>query len=236
MWALRTALLSLVALCLMAAPLSARPVDLALVLAVDVSGSISDERFNLQRNGYAAAFTNPLIVDAIASGRNKAIAVTMVQWSGLGHQAQVVDWTVIDGPFAARTFGSAIAEMPRLYSDFTAVGEAIAYCTQLLRTGDFEAERRAIDVSGDGANNGGRPVEAARDEAVAAGIVINGLPMLATEPMLDTYYRNSVIGGPGAFVIVVADDASFQRALLDKLMKEIVEAPAAESERADASP
>lgn len=198
-----------------------RQVDVALVLAMDVSASVNDERFQLQRAGYANAFSDPAVIAAIAAGRQHAIAVTLVEWSGATHQEQVVGWTVIESEETARAFGSAITETPRLFSDVTAVGEAILFGTRLLINAPFEAERRIIDVSGDGSNNNGRPAPVARDLAVEAGLTINGLPILGNEAGLDNYYRDNVIGGPGAFMIVVKDYRSFAEAVLDKLVREI---------------
>ncbi|HEY0524507.1 MAG TPA: DUF1194 domain-containing protein [Stellaceae bacterium] len=204
-----------------AAEEAARQVDVALVLAMDVSASVNDERFQLQRAGYASAFGDPAVIAAIAAGRQHAIAVTLVEWSGATHQEQVVGWTVIESEETARSFGSAIAETPRLFSDVTAVGEAILYGTRLLTTAPFEAERRIVDMSGDGSNNNGRPAPGARDIAVGAGLTVNGLPILGNEAGLEAYYRDNVIGGPGAFMIVVKDYRSFAEAVLDKLVREI---------------
>jgi Protein of unknown function (DUF1194) len=200
---------------------AARQVDIALVLAMDVSASVNDERFQLQRAGYANAFSDPAVVAAVAAGRQHAIAVTLVEWSGATHQEQVVGWTVIENEETARDFGSAIAETPRRFSDVTAVGEAILFSRRLLVEAPFEAERRIIDVSGDGSNNNGRPAPGARDLAVAEGMTINGLPILGNEAGLETYYHDNVIGGPGAFMVVVKDYRSFAEAVLDKLVREI---------------
>jgi hypothetical protein len=200
---------------------SSRPVDIALVLAVDVSGSINEERFEMQRRGYAAAFVNPEVVEAIAAGPNKAVAVTLVEWSGIGQQRQMIDWTVIDGPAAAEGFGSALNETPRVFSEMTALGDAVDFAAVLLRRSGFEATRMVIDVSGDGRANAGRRAYEARDDAVAAGITINGLPILAEEPGLDVYYRESVIGGIDAFIVVAKDFSSFGEAIRNKLIREI---------------
>jgi hypothetical protein len=198
-----------------------RQVDVALVLAMDVSASVNDERFQLQRAGYANAFGDPAVIAAIAGGRQHAIAVTLVEWSGAAHQEQVVGWTVIDSEETARAFGSAIGETPRRFSDVTAVGEAILFGTRLLVEAPFDAERRIIDISGDGSNNNGRAAPGARDLAVAAGLTINGLPILGNEAGLENYYRDHVIGGAGAFMVVVKDYRSFAEAVLDKLVREI---------------
>jgi hypothetical protein len=209
------------------APASARAdeVDMALVLAVDVSGSIDTERFNIQRDGYAAAFTNPQVLAAIATGPRGAIAVTFVEWSGPGHEEQTVGWTVIRDAGSSAGFGSAIKSAGRAYSDWTSISAALDFSVGLLRGSGHAAEHMVIDVSGDGPNNSGRPIEAARDEAVAAGVTINGLPITETQPNLDEYYRDNVVGGDGAFTIVVADFDSFAKGVLSKLVREIAGAP-----------
>jgi hypothetical protein len=200
---------------------AARNVDLALVLAVDVSGSINGERFELQRRGYAKAIVDPEVLQAIAAGENHAILVTLVEWSGVGHQQQTVGWTLIDGPESAAAFGSAIAESPRAFSDWTSISAALDYCVGLLAAVDANAARKVIDVSGDGVNNNGRELALARKEALSAGVTINGLPILWDYPELDAYYRENVIGGPGAFAVVAHDFADFNDALLGKLLREI---------------
>ena len=202
-------------------PAMARNVDVALVLAVDVSGSVNGERFELQRQGYAKAFTSPEVLGAIASGPNHAILVTLVEWSGSEHQQQTIGWTVIDGPAAAERFGSAVAEAPRAFADWTSISGAIDYAVKLLATVDAQPTRKVIDVSGDGINNNGRDLAAARAEALATGLTINGLPILWDYPELDTYYRDNVIGGPGAFAVVAHDFGDFGNALLGKLVREI---------------
>jgi hypothetical protein len=199
-----------------------RPVDLLLVLAVDASGSVDARRFELQRRGYAEAFANPRILQAIRSGPLQAIAVTMFQWTGPALQARILDWTVIADETSADGVATAIATTPRkLFGGGTSISGAIDYALRLFPASPFAGERRVIDVSGDGANNYGRPAVAARDAAVAAGIVINGLPILALEPNLDLYYRDNVIGGPGAFVVAVDSFEHFGDAILNKLITEI---------------
>jgi Protein of unknown function (DUF1194) len=200
---------------------AARDVDLALVLAVDVSGSVNGERYDLQRRGYAKAIVSPEVLQAIAAGQNHAILITLVEWSGAGHQQQTIGWTLIDGPAAAAAFGSAVAEAPRAFSDWTSISGAIDYSAALLAALSTHATRKVIDVSGDGVNNNGRDVADARAEALRAGITINGLPILWDYPELDSYYREKVIGGPGAFAAVAHDFADFNDALLGKLVKEI---------------
>jgi hypothetical protein len=216
----KIALLAL-ALLAMPVPLHAEEVDIALVLAVDVSGSVDTERFNIQRDGYAAAFTNPQVLEAISTGSHGAIAVTFVEWSGPGHEEQTVGWTVIHDTGSSAAFGNAIKSAGRAYSDWTSISAALDFSLGLLRGSGFAADRMVIDVSGDGPNNSGRPIEVARDEAIAAGVTINGLPITETQPNLDEYYRNSVVGGDGAFTIVVADFDSFAKGVLSKLVREI---------------
>jgi hypothetical protein len=199
----------------------ARSVDLALVLAVDVSGSVSGERFELQRRGYAKAFSSPEVLDAIAAGQNHAILVTLVEWSGADHQQQTIGWTLIDGPAAAAAFGSAVAEAPRAFADWTSISGAIDYAARLFAKVDAETARKIIDVSGDGINNSGRDLASARADALRAGLTINGLAILWDYPALDAYYRDNVIGGPGAFAVVAHDVADFGTAVLGKLVREI---------------
>ena len=197
-------------------------VDLQLVLAVDASGSVDQFRFELQKRGYVAAFRHARVLQAIRSGPNQAIAVTMLQWTGPTLQVQVVGWTLIGDEHSAAALAAAIDRVPRqLFGGGTSISGAIDYASTLFPKSPFRASRRVIDVSGDGSNNRGRPVTFARDEAVAAGIGINGLPILALEPDLDRYYYDSVIGGPGAFVVAAQDYETFADAILKKLITEI---------------
>jgi hypothetical protein len=197
-------------------------VDLQLVLAVDASGSVNQRRFELQKQGYAAAFRNPRVLKAIHSGMSQAIAVTMIQWTGPRLQVHVVPWMVVKDEVSAETLAGAIAATPRqLFSGGTSISGAIDYSRLILAQSPFKTTRRTIDVSGDGANNIGRPAEFARDEAVRDGITINGLPILSVEFGLDTYYFNSVIGGPGAIMVPAENYESFGEAILKKLIIEI---------------
>jgi hypothetical protein len=211
----------LVAFALAASPAWSRDVDLALILAIDVSGSVNAERWELQRRGYQAAFNSPEVLQSITSGPRKAIAVTMVEWSGASHQRQVVEWTVISDPLSAATFASLMAEAPRVYSDWTSISAALDFVTPLFKKSGVTAGRNVIDVSGDGVNNQGRPINEARDQAVGQGIVINGLPILSEYDALDSYYEEHVIGGAGAFMEVVKDYSTFSKAVLSKLVREI---------------
>jgi hypothetical protein len=197
-------------------------VDLQLVLAVDASGSVSPDRWELQRRGYAAAFRHPRVLRAIRNGAPQGVAVTMMQWTGPGMHALSVPWTVIADEAGTAAFAAAIEAAPRrLFGGGTSVSAAIDFAATLLAAAPHRAPRRIIDVSGDGANNRGRPAEDARDEAVARGIRINGLPILGVEYDLDGYYRRSVIGGPGAFVVAAQGYENFAEAILMKLVLEI---------------
>jgi hypothetical protein len=197
-------------------------VDLQLVLAVDASGSVDQVRFELQKRGYVAAFRHARVLQAIRSGPNQAIAVTMMQWTGPMMQVSVAGWRLVGDEESANAFATEIDRVPRqLFGGGTSISGAIDYAATLFPRSPYRALRRVIDVSGDGSNNRGRPVTLARDEAVAGGIGINGLPILALEPDLDRYYYDSVIGGPGAFVIAAQNYETFGEAILKKLITEI---------------
>ncbi|HVM78833.1 MAG TPA: DUF1194 domain-containing protein [Stellaceae bacterium] len=200
-----------------------RKVDLALVLAIDVSGSVNEERWRLQREGYETAFKSPEVIQAITSGQHKAIAVTMVEWAGQRHQKQVIDWTIISDETSAVAFASAMLEAPRMYTDWTSISGALDFAVSLFDDSGVEASRKVIDVSGDGVNNQGRAVDDARAEAVAKGIVINGLAILSDYEYLDEYYQEHVVGGAGAFMVVVKDYSTFAQGVQAKLVREIVE-------------
>ncbi|MBM3523937.1 MAG: DUF1194 domain-containing protein [Alphaproteobacteria bacterium] len=197
-------------------------VDLLLVLAVDASGSVNQQRFELQRQGYADAFRHPRVVTAIRSGPARAIAVTMFQWTGPSMQRWVVPWHVVRDDASAESFAQAVETAPRqLFGGGTSISGAIDYSVRLLGAAPIKAPRRIIDVSGDGLNSGGRDVKRARDDAVALDIRINGLPILSLEPNLDEYFRENVIGGPGAFAIAADSYETFAAAILNKLVMEI---------------
>ena len=232
--------LALCALVLLPTPRAraADDVDLLLVLAVDVSRSIDQNKFLLQRDGYAAAVSNRGVLDAIKSGPNQRIALNFVEWSGYGAQKVVIDWTMIDGPDSARRFGDQIVEAPRSFADRTSISGGMEFAAAQFAAAPFKAPRQVIDVSGDGTNNAGRDVTAARDEVAAKGIVINGLVILSTNQVLfnaehtnppgglEKYYRDNVIGGPGAFVMVAENFEAFGKAIVKKLIAEIATAPA----------
>jgi hypothetical protein len=208
-------------------------VDLQLVLAVDASGSVSEDRFELQKQGYVAAFRHPRVLQAILSGPEQAIAVTMVQWTGPALQVIAVKWARISDPASAQAFADAIDQAPRqLFGGGTSISGAIDTGMALLNDSPYRGLRRVIDISGDGSNNRGRSVTRARDEAVAANIGINGLPILALDPTLDQYYEENVIGGPGAFVVAAKDYESFAAAILKKLITEIAAPPPAKRDAA----
>jgi hypothetical protein len=205
------------------------PVDLQLVLAIDVSRSIDEVEAELQRRGYTEAFTNERIVDAILSGENQRIAVCYTEWAGTHYQTVVIDWTVIDSANAARRFAEKLAEAPRTSQSWTAVGAALAHAGQRFEKSGFSSRRRVIDISGDGRTNDGPPAEMIRDKLVAQSIVINGLPVMMNrmnfgrppDLTLDKYYEENVIGGPGSFMIVADNFEHFGRAVRTKLVREI---------------
>jgi Protein of unknown function (DUF1194) len=224
---------------------AAEPVDLLLVLAADVSRSVNQRKFELQRQGYAAAIADRRVLEAISSGRNRRIAVLYMEWSGDLDTAIVIDWTMIDGLKAAQSFGENLLESPRSSTGRTAIGSGIDFAAAQFAHAPFIAERKTIDVSGDGTSNAGRDVTQARDEALARDITINGLVILSEHPLpwnpqhtnppggLANYYRSHVIGGPGSFVMEAKDFHSFGQAIIKKLVAEIADAtpPAAAMHR-----
>jgi len=224
------------AACLFPAVASAADkVDLLLVLAADVSRSVDSAKFQLQREGYAAAVSNPRVLDAIRSGHSGRIGLTYVEWSGVGSQRVLIDWTMLGDAESAKAFGDRLLEAPRSFADRTSISGAIEFALAQFARAPYEAVRRTIDVSGDGTNNAGRDVTLARDEAVAQGVTINGLVILSATPLpwnpdhtnppggLDHYYRNNVVGGPGAFVLVAKDFDSFGEAIIEKMIAEVAQ-------------
>jgi len=201
------------------------PVDVELVVAVDVSYSMDPEEQALQREGYITGITSREFLSALRGGMHGKVAVTYFEWAGPYDQKIVVPWRMIDGPEGADAFASEIARAPYRRASRTSISSALNFAKPLFDGSGYHGIRRVIDVSGDGANNVGRPAAPARDAAVAAGIVINGLPILALEPGLDVYYRDNVIGGPGAFVVAVDSFEHFGDAILNKLITEIAAAP-----------
>jgi Protein of unknown function (DUF1194) len=218
------------------AALAAEQVDLLLVLAADVSRSVDNAKFQLQRDGYAAAVSDPRVLEAIRSGRNGRIAVTYVEWSGVGSQRVVIDWTTIGDVESAKSFGDRLLEAPRSFADRTSISGAIEFAMAQLGRAPYRATRRTIDISGDGTNNAGRDVSLARDEALAQGVTINGLVIFSETPLawnpdhtnppggLDNYYREHVVGGPGSFVLAAQDFNSFGQAIIKKMIAEVAEA------------
>jgi hypothetical protein len=197
-------------------------VDLQLILAVDASGSVNQTRFRLQQLGYAAAFRNPKVLQSIRSGMLQSIAVTMFQWTGPFLQAPVVPWMIVKDEATANALADAIEQSNReLFGGGTSISGAIDFAMGMWVSSPFESSRRTIDVSGDGSNNAGRQVTAARDEAVKAGVGINGLPIVSIEPYLDRYYFDYVIGGPGSFMVPASNYENFGDAILKKLITEI---------------
>jgi hypothetical protein len=196
-------------------------VDVALVLAVDSSGSISEERLTMQIQGYVDAIRNPSFIEAVRGGRRGRIGLTFVTWTDARRQDQTVPWQVIEDAAEAERFCQRVQNALRPVPGWTSISGAIDFCAGLLLSSGYIATRQVIDVSGDGANNDGRPVTEARDAAVAAGIIINGLPIVEVEPDLERYYRENVIGGPDSFVVVARDTASFGTAILRKLLVEV---------------
>jgi hypothetical protein len=212
---------------------AADPVDLLLVLAADVSRSVDAGKFQLQREGYAAAVSNPQVLGAIQSGRRGRIALTYVEWSGVGSQKVVIDWTTISDADSAKGFGDRLLEAPRAFADRTSISGAIEFALGQLARAPYDSPRRTIDVSGDGTNNAGRDVALARDEALAKGVTINGLVILSDTPLawnpdhtnppggLENYYRNNIVGGVGAFVLAAENFNSFGQAIIKKMIAEV---------------
>jgi len=205
------------------APVSAQTmVDLQLALMVDASGSVNQYRFELQKRGYVDALRNPRVLSAILGGRTQSIAATMVQWTGPFLHVEVLPWTLLKDEASINSAALLIERTPRaLFGGGTSISGAIDHAMSLFPQSPFKAERQVMDISGDGSNNSGRSVTRARDEAVAKDVTINGLPILAFEPNLDDYFRDFVIGGPGAFMIVAKDFESFGEAIVKKMIIEI---------------
>lgn len=227
---LRTCLgAALLSLLIATSPAQAVPVDLELVLAIDVSYSVDNEEAQLQRQGYFDALVHPRVLQAIAGGPNKAIAVAYMEWAGNFHNRIVADWTIIRDRASAEAFVARIAATIPTRASRTSISGAIDFAVRMFDDNGFEGTRRVIDVSGDGKNNQGRPAWAARDDAVARGITINGLPIVGGAPNfgqppeddLVDHYRDEVIGGPGAFLVVAEGFNAFTNAVLSKLVREV---------------
>jgi hypothetical protein len=210
------------------ASLAGEDVDLALVIAVDVSNSMDLDEQALQREGFVQAFRAPQVHDAISKGMLGKIAVIYMDWAGVLNQRIVIPWTVIDSAEAASSFAARLEKAPNRRGPRTSISSAIDYAVQLLGEASVNPTRRVIDVSGDGPNNQGRSVTFARDEAVEKGITINGLPLMLKRPSgpwdienLDHYYRDCVIGGLGAFMVPVRDKNQFAELIRTKIVREI---------------
>jgi len=223
-------------------------VELEVILASDVSRSVDDAEFDLQRKGYAAALTDPRVLAAIQgrSGAAIGVGVCFIEWSEADEQRVVVDWTEIRDAEDAGGVAAAILAAPRSFMGRTSISAAIDFAMMHFAKSPWQAKRRIIDISGDGTNNSGRPVTEARDQALAQGVTINGLAIINDKPNLGysahtqppgglpLYYRQNVIGGPNSFLLVVQDFNSFPDAMANKLAKEIDVAGAA-AERQESS-
>ena len=226
-------LLLLAALLMPPAAYAADTVDLALVLVTDVSRSIDDSEFKLEKDGYAAAFTSAEVLGAIKGGAIGAIGVAYVEFASSFEVRTVLDWSVIRDKATAQAFADRLAAAPRSFWGRTAISAGVDHAVQLLAESPLTTERRVIDVCGDGTNNAGRDVTDARDDAVKAGITINGLAIINDHPVawtfahvqppggLTKYYSENVIGGPGRFVVEIHDFHTFGEAMTRKLVTEI---------------
>lgn len=228
-------LLSLLALLARVPAQAAEPVDVALVLVTDVSRSIDDQEFDLEKEGYVTAFTDPAVVKAIQGGAIGKIAVSYLEFASNYEVRTVIDWTVVADAASAKGFADRVRNASRSFRGRTAISAGIDRAMDVLAESGFEATRRVIDVCGDGTNNAGREITDARDEAVAAGVNINGLAIINDHPVawtyahvqppggLANYYRANVTGGPGSFVLEVHDFRDFGEAMTRKLISEIAD-------------
>jgi hypothetical protein len=227
----RRCVLAFLAGALLTSPSRAQPateVDLALVLAVDISNSMDPEEQELQRDGFVEAFRSALVHEAIKAGMLGRIAVAYVEWAGSSRQTVLVPWTIIEDRESAGGFADRLARAPTQRAPRTSISGAIDFSMRLLQGSAVEPLRQVIDISGDGANNEGRAVTQARDEALARGITINGLPIMLNRARgywdvenLDIYYRDCVIGGSGAFMVPVRERQQFAQAIKTKIIREI---------------
>lgn len=208
---------------------AAEEVDVELVLAADGSGSIDDDELALQRKGYAEAVTSPEVLAAIGSGVHERIAIAYIEWGGPLSQHIIVDWAVISDAASAERFAEALVTEPRKAVGYNSISAAIDFSVHLIETNAHDGLKKVVDVSGDGPNIGGRAVQAARDDAVAKGITINGLVIarpggqvrrVAGEP-LTVHYERDVIGGPGAFVMTADREQTFPEMVRRKMIQEI---------------
>jgi hypothetical protein len=213
----------------------AEPVDVELVLAVDVNRSVDPEEQELQFRGYANAFRDPRLIEGIAGGPLGAIGVTLFTWSDWNIQELIVPWTRIAGGDGAEAFAAAVDRAPRRTYLYTSISGAMDHAGRLIAASPFEGTRRVVDISGDGVNNSGRPLAEARAALLGRGVVLNGLAVLdrapqpsmalAGLPPLDEYYRDEVIGGPGSFLVVAEGFEAFEAAVRRKIIREIALAP-----------
>jgi len=208
---------------------SAIPVDVELVIAVDVSYSMDPEEQALQREGYVLALTSKEFLQALRQGAHGKIAITYFEWAGQSDQKILMPWRLIDGPESADAVAAEISSAPYRRASRTSISGALRFAKPLFDDSAYKGLRRVIDVSGDGANNAGPLVELTRDDVLAAGITINGLPIMLKRPYagsldienLDEYYEDCVIGGPGSFVIPIREREKFIEATRTKLVLEI---------------
>ena len=222
----RAPLLLAALLVLAAAPgVRAETVDTALVLALDVSSSVDEREYALQRDGIATAFESPALMAAVAGGRNQAIDVLVLEWSDPEIQVVTVGWTRVSDTASANAFAAKVRATHRSSQGLTAIGNGLMAAGAAFDRLPDEVARRVIDVSGDGMANIGVPCSEARDALLAKGITINGLVMINDEPWVDGYYSENVVGGPGAFLMQVADYQEFAAAIREKLLSEIVALP-----------
>jgi hypothetical protein len=214
-------------------------VDLELILAADVSGSMTKDELRIQREGYVNALRNMDVINATLSGTRGRIAIAYFEWASPNDQRLIMPWTVIDGPDSARSFADVLEEQPYggLERGGTSISGALSFSSRLLQSSGLQADRQVIDVSGDGPNNCGPPISPIRDGVISRGATINGLAISPSKrassgatdafgkPTLEWYYKGCVIGGPGAFLITVGDRAEFEKAIRRKLVLEIAGAP-----------
>ncbi len=208
---------------------NAIPVDVELVIAVDVSYSMDPDEQALQREGYVQAITSKEFLSALRDGAHGRIAVTYFEWAGQFDQKIIMPWRLIEGPESADAVAAEIARAPYRRASRTSISGALRYAKPLFDNSGYRGLRRVIDVSGDGANNSGPLVAPERDDVIAAGITINGLPIMLKRARagtldienLDTYYEDCVMGGPGGFVVPIRERSQFIEATRTKLVLEV---------------
>ncbi len=206
-------------------------VDLELALMVDVSRSMTEQELDIQRKGYAEALQSDVVFDAVQSGMLQRVAITYVEWAGA--QDTVIDWTLVENRADLDAFAETLRQRMTPGRRHTSISGALDYGVRSIGQNGFEGLRKVIDISGDGPNNLGRRVTAARDAAVGAGVIVNGLPLMTGEGQgnrwhlddLDIYYQTCVVGGPGAFVVPVTAWEDFAEAVRRKLVLEIAALP-----------